>query len=115
MRAKDLKAEINKRLSEINEKVSNLKRQLENEGQDSDMEKTFAELEAIRDDIIYQYNMINTLKLNTEEKLKKMELKIFSSIRSFDKAFYEAGGIIKNKRTKNRHHSIDFNNPGSTK
>lgn len=115
MRAKDLKAEINMRLSEINDKVSRLKKQVENDGANASLEKTFADLEAIRDDIIHQYNMINTLKLNTEEKLKNMESKIFASIHSFDKAFNEAGGIIKNNRIQNRHHSIDYKNPSNTK
>ncbi len=115
MKAHDLKAEINKRLSEINGKISGLKKQLENDDRDTDLEETIADLEAIRDDIIHQYNVINNLKLSAEEKLKDMEKKIFASIRSFDKAFNESGGLLKTTRMKNRQHSIDFNNPGNTK
>ncbi len=115
MKAHDLKAEINKRLSDINGKIGRLKKQLDSDRQNKDLEETLADLEAIRDDIIHQYNVINTLKLSAEEKLKDMEKKIFASIRSFDKAFNEAGGMLKTTRIKNRSHSIDFNNPGNTK
>jgi len=114
MKAHDLKAEINKRLGEINGKISRLKRQLDNDQRDTDLEGTIADLEAIRDDIIHQYNVINTLKLSAEERLREMEKKIFASIRSFDKAFNEAGGMFTSTRIKNRQHSIDFNNPANT-
>ncbi|WP_340111819.1 hypothetical protein [Maribellus mangrovi] len=114
MKAHDLKAEINKRLNVINGKIIRLKKQLENEEQNTDLEETVADLEVIRDDIIHQYNVINTLKLSADEKLKEMEKKIFASIQSFDKAFNEAGGLFKSSRLKERHHSIDFNNPGRT-
>lgn len=115
MKANDLKAEINKRLSDINGKISRLRKELKNEESNKDFEEVFADMEAIRDDIIHQYNVINTLKMNAEEKLKEMEKKIFTSIQSFDKAYNEAGGILKSPHMKNHRHSIDFKNPWNTK
>jgi Zn-dependent oligopeptidase len=114
MKVHELKAEINKRLSEINNKIKRLKTHLENEGQNTKMEKLVAELESIRDDIIHQYNVINTLNTSTEQKMKGMEKKIFASIDSFNKAFNQAGGIFNSTRMKKRQHSTDFKNPGKT-
>ncbi|MEJ2546115.1 MAG: hypothetical protein P8Y99_18785, partial [Calditrichaceae bacterium] len=108
MKAHDLKAQINERLNVINGKIIRLKKQLEHERQNTDMEEKIADLEAIRDDIIHQYNVINNLKLSADEKLKDMEKKIFASINSFDKAFNEAGGLFKTTRMKERHHSVNF-------
>ena len=115
MQTHDLKKEIDNRLSVINEKVTGLKQQLESDRQDKSVEQLVADLEGIRDDIVHQYNVINNLKEDNEVKLKALDTKIFASFRSFDKAFNEAGGLLKTRSIKNRKHSVNFKNPLKTK
>lgn len=117
MKTQELKLKINKQLGEINAKILQLKDQHHKEKMDREFLELIADLEALRVDVLHQYNLLNSIRSeeNEEKKLKQIETAVSQSTKTFDTVFKKSGTSISSSRIKTRERSIDFNNPTRTR
>lgn len=115
MHSKELKAELEKRLSDIKQKIEEVQHGIDEEDAPSvELEDILVKLKALQEDLILQHDQLVAMEEEGEE-FEKLEKNIWSNIKSFDSAFSDAGAIIKPSKFKSRDRSVDFKNPTGTK
>ncbi|MFW5756516.1 MAG: hypothetical protein ACOCWD_05575 [Tangfeifania sp.] len=115
MQAKELKAELEKRLTDIKQKIQEVQNGIDEEDAPSvELEDILIRLKALQEDLILQHDQLVAMEEEGEE-FNELERNIWTNIDSFDTAFSEAGGLIKPSKFKSRDRSVDFKNPTGTK
>ena len=111
------KAEINKKLSEANAKIIDLRRRSnvnENTKIKRDLSGILRHLEAVRNNIMLQYEKIDQME-NKHDKFPELKKNIYRNFDSFEEAFSQAGSIVKPSKFRTRERSVDFKNPFGNK
>jgi hypothetical protein len=115
MHSKELKTELEKRLTDIKQKTQEVQNGIDEADAPSvELEDILIKLKALQEDLILQHDQLVAMD-EEGEKFQKLEKNIWRNIKSFDSAFSDAGGIIKPGKFKSRSRSVDFNNPTGTK
>lgn len=115
MELQELKATLKKKLVEVEEKLKEVDDALTKQNNEpAELKEAHEALKRRRDEIILEYDQIAALNSEEEVRLPELEKNIFNSLDSFDTAYQNAGGLIKENRFRDRNHRIDFKDPQNT-
>lgn len=116
MDTKDLREDLDKRLTEVKRHLVEVKNKLkENHSQNEELQRVLEQLEKLHDSIVSQYNVIDSMKKDDAGRLPDLEKNIYQSFDSFDEVFSKAGTLMKQMKFSSRKRSVDFKNPLGTK
>lgn len=112
MKTDELKIELSKKLADVNTRIIDLKEKLDElNDQSVVLQDVIVELESIRDNILVQFNEIETMDSTNNERMPELRKNIYSSFSSFEESFSKAGSLSRSTRLRNRDRSVDFKNP----
>lgn len=115
MHIQELKAKLEKRLTDIKQKIQEVQNGIdENDAPSVELEDILVKLKALEEDLVLQHDQLEAME-EEGEKFDKLEKNIWSNIESFDATFSDAGAIMKPSKFKSRDRSVDFKNPTGTK
>lgn len=116
MELEELKRKLEKSLFDIKEKMNEIDALLHK--QDAPMESlkdAHSQLKTLHDEIIQQYNQIDAMEAEDEEKVDEIEEDIYSSLESFNAIYRKAGALFEKNEFFHRDHYTDYNNPIDTR
>jgi len=114
MHIQELKAELEKRLTDIKTKIEEVQHGIDEEDAPSpELEDILVKLKAIQEDLTLQHDQLVALE-EEGEKFDELEKNIWSNLESFNSKFTNAGSMMKSSKFKSRNRSVDFNNPSGT-
>lgn len=112
MKTHDLKIELSKKLADVNSRIIVLKERLDELNEQSlTLQDVIIELESIRDNILVQFNEIETADDRSRERMPELERNIYESFSSFEESFSKAGSLTGKSRLRRRERNVDFKNP----
>lgn len=112
MKTDELKIELSKKLADVNARIIELKERLDElNDQSIALQDVIVELESIRDNILVQFNEIETTDSSDTTRMPQLEKNIYSSFSSFEESFSKAGSLTRSSRLRSRDRSVDFKNP----
>ncbi len=112
MKTDELKIELSKKLADVNARIIELKERLDElNDQSIALQDVIVELESIRDNILVQFNEIETADSSDTTRMPELEKNIYSSFNSFEESFSKAGSLTRSSRIRQRDRSVDFKNP----
>lgn len=115
MHIQELKAELEKRLTDIKIKIEEVQNGIDEQDAPSpELDDILIRLKAIQEDLILQYDQLSALE-EEGEKFDELEKNIWSNLESFDSKFSDAGSMMKSTKFQSRGRSVDFKNPPGTK
>ncbi len=116
MKAQDLKIELSKKLADVNSRIITLKDRRDDLVEESDtLQEIIVELESIRDNILVQFDEIESAGESDANRMPELERNIYKSFNSFEESFSKAGSLSRNAQFRQRDRSVDFKNPMDTK
>ncbi len=116
MKTDELKIELSKKLADVNSRIIELKKRLDELNDQSVLlQDVIVELESIRDNIIVQFNEIETSDGSDVKRMPELEKNIYKSFSSFEESFSKAGSLTRSSKLRRRERSVDFKNPLDTK
>jgi chaperonin cofactor prefoldin len=116
MKTNDLKIELSRKLADVNSRIIVLKDDLDDLNEQSEaLQDVIIDLENIRDNILIQFNEIESTTEAEQTKLPELEKNIYKSFTSFDESFSRAGSLTRSSRLISRDRSVDFRNPTGTR
>ncbi len=94
MKTQDLKIELSKKLADVNSRIIVLKEKLDELNEQSNsLQDVIIELESIRNNILVQFDKIETDDESDAKKMPELERNIYKSFSSFDESFSKAGSL----------------------
>ena len=115
MSIQELKAELEKRLTEIKLRIKNIQDEIdEKDALPVELENILIRLKAIQEDLILQHDQLDAME-EEGETFNELERNIWSNLESFDSKFSEAGSMMKGSKFRTRERSVDFKNPFGNK
>lgn len=116
MKTQELKIELSKKLADVNSRIIALKKKRDELNEPSvALQEVVVELESIRNNILVQFNEIETYDEKDAKRMPELERNIYKSFNSFEESFSKAGSLTSSSRINPRDHSTDFNNPMDTR
>ncbi len=116
MKTQELKIELSKKLADVNSRIIVLKERLDDLNEQSvALQDVIVELESIRDNILVQFNEIETSDASDSKRMPELERNIYRSFNSFEESFSKAGSLTRPGKFRQRERSVDFKNPMDTK
>ena len=116
MKTQNLKIELSKKLADVNSRIIVLKERLDElSEQSAALQDVIVELESIRDNILVQFNEIETSDESDSKRMPELERNIYRSFNSFEESFSKAGSLSRSTNFRQRERNIDFKNPTRTK
>ena len=116
MQSKELKAELEKRLTDIKQKIREVQNGIDEEDAPSvELEDILLKLKALQEDLVLQHDQLTAMEEEEGDEFEELEKNIWSNIKSFDSAFSDAGAIMKPSKFKSRDRTVNFKNPTGTK
>ncbi len=116
MKTQELKIELSKKLADVNSRIIVLKERLDELNEQSvALQDVIIELESIRDNILVQFNEIETLGEPDSKRMPELERNIYKSFSSFEESFSKAGSLSRPTQFRQRERNVDFKNPTGTK
>jgi hypothetical protein len=114
MRIEELKAELEKRLTDIKQKIQEVQNGIDEEDAPSvELEDILIKLKALQEDLVLQHDQLVAME-EEGEKFNELERNIWTNLESFDTKFSNAGSIMKSSKFRSRGRTIDFKNPQDT-
>ncbi len=116
MKAQDLKIELSKKLADVNSRIITLKDRRDDLIEESEaLQEIIGELESIRDNILVQFDEIESAGESDAKRIPELERNIYKSFNSFEESFSKAGSLTRPAKFRQRERSVDFKNPLGTK
>jgi predicted nucleic acid-binding Zn-ribbon protein len=116
MKTNDLKIELSRKLADVNSRIIVLKDNLDELTEQSEaLQDVIVDLENIRDNILVQFNEIESTTESENAKLPQLEKNIYQSFSSFEESFSKAGSLTRSSRLSSRDRNVDFKNPTGTR
>jgi chromosome segregation ATPase len=116
MKTHELKIELSKKLADVNSRIITLKERKDDlDEQSLTLKELIVELETIRDNILVQFNEIETADDTDASRMPVLEKNIYKSFSSFEESFSKAGSLMKPTQFRQRERNVDFKNPLGTK
>jgi|SRR5690554_1090835 len=116
MNTQELKIELSKKLADVNKRIIELKDRLKELNEQSVvLQDVIVDLESIRDNILVQFNEIETTDDSTASRMPELERNIYKSFSSFEESFSKAGSLTRSSKLRQRDRSVDFKDPLNTK
>jgi chromosome segregation ATPase len=115
MKTHELKIELSKKLADVNSRIIVLKERLDelNE-QSTTLQDVIIDLESIRDNILIQFDEIETADESDAKRMPELERNIYKSFNSFEESFSKAGSLARPTQFRQRERNVDFKNPTGT-
>lgn len=116
MKTHDLKIELSKKLADVNSRIITLKDKRDDLIEESEyLQELIVELESIRDNILVQFDEIETSDESSSHRMPELEKNIYKSFNSFEESYSKAGSLTRPSKFRQRERSVDFKNPLDTK
>ena len=116
MKTQELKIELSKKLADVNSRIIVLKERLDELNEQSTvLQDVIVELESIRDNILVQFDRIETADESDAKRMPELEKNIYKSFSSFEESFSKAGSLSRNSQLRQRDRNVDFKNPTGTR